>query len=72
MKLAEGTSDMSGDARLEQYKQALKQRDDRINNLKTELETNIASLEDRLASLKNENSKKRYNGKVDWFDSKKG
>ena len=41
-------------------------------NLKTELETNIASLEDRLASLKNENSKKRYNGKVDWFDSKKG
>ena len=51
MKLAEGTSDMSGDARLEQYKQALKQRDDRINNLKTELE-NVTRLKNQeLANL---------------------
>jgi len=51
MKLAEGTSDMSGDARLEQYKQALKQRDDRINNLKTELENVTQKMNKELTAL---------------------
>lgn len=51
MKLAEGTSDLSGDARLEQYKQALKQRDDRINNLKTELENVTQKMNKELTAL---------------------
>lgn len=51
MKLAEGTTDMSGDARLEQYKQALKQRDDRINNLKTELENVTQKMNKELTAL---------------------
>eukprot|EP00976_Prorocentrum_cordatum_P081214 1184297-Prorocentrum_minimum.AAC.1 len=41
-------------------------------NLKTELETEITSLEDRLAKVKDDGSKRRYNGTVEWFDSKRG
>ena len=41
MKLADETKDLAGDQRLEQYKQALQQRDARINNLKGKIQQTV-------------------------------
>jgi chromosome segregation ATPase len=51
MKLADETKDLAGDQRLEQYKQALQQRDARINNLKAELENVTQKMNKELTAL---------------------
>merc|ERR1711887_153908 len=51
MRLADETKDLAGDQRLEQYKQALQQRDARINNLKAELENVTQKMNKELTAL---------------------